>query len=636
MAKGTSILTGIKDGVSTVEDAKNKFWAHNHTFQDNRVQCVKEIDYYHGAQLDSDLRRQLKRRHQPEVIVNRIRVAVNGIIGVVARAQTDPKADPRTPNDEIDASLATDCLRYAADKNRLDRMKKRFLEDMLVPGTCAAIVEVDKDREIRVRRIRWEEYFIDPRSREEDGSDKTYDGIAKYMYAARAAQKWPEHKEALMAYSGDAIGGVAGGGMIDDAGEDRPNEDIIWYDGKSKRVMIVEMYYKEKGDWYHCVFFGGGMLSEPSLSAYKDEKGRTRNPIECVSAYVDRHNNRYGHVRDMMSIQDEINKRRSKLLHLANSSQIEARDVTAVEVDATTAREEAAKPDGVIPYGWQRVRTTDITASQTALLAESKNEIERFSPNPAVLGRQGSDTSGRALLARQQAGLVELARLLDDFEDFEVRIFRSMWMCMKQFWNEPMWIRVAKDPMAASRFAGMADDYDDKAKFVRINEPITEQYVGVNPETLEPEVQEHVLGYKNQIANLDVDITIDTQAETATIMSEIIDKLMEMVAQNPVYQEEIPFDVFIELLPLPRKHQLLQKIRDHRKKREEAAAKQAEEQKAIAMRREETEVAEIASKAELNTAKAEEIGWKSNVDLTKNVLEYINRNETAAEGASQG
>ena len=71
-----------------------------------------------------------------------------------------------------------------------------------------------------------------------------------------------------------------------------------------------------------------------------------------MSAYVKRNNDRYGAVWDMIGPQDEINKRRSKSVHLLSTTRIEVRDPQAIDVDADVARREASRPDGVIPYGW--------------------------------------------------------------------------------------------------------------------------------------------------------------------------------------------------------------------------------------------------------------------------------------------
>ena len=43
---------------------------------------------------------------------------------------------------------------------------------------------------------------------------------------------------------------------------------------------------------------------------FKDRRGKTACALILQSAYIDQENNRYGMVRDLISLQDEINKRR--------------------------------------------------------------------------------------------------------------------------------------------------------------------------------------------------------------------------------------------------------------------------------------------------------------------------------------
>ena len=88
----------------------------------------------------------------------------------------------------------------------------------------------------------------------------------------------------------------------------------------------------------------GGFLRAPQESPYLDEDGEPECDLIAGSAYIDRDNNRYGDVRQMISPQDEINKRRSKALHLLNSKNVIA-DMGAVE-DVEAARREIAKADG--------------------------------------------------------------------------------------------------------------------------------------------------------------------------------------------------------------------------------------------------------------------------------------------------
>src|SRR5665213_2534551 len=391
-----------------------------------RTKSLTCIDYYDGDQFTPDQLDKLHQRGQPPVVINRLKVAINGIIGVTDRGRSDPRAWPRNPGDEGSADAATDVLRFIADFNKLKRLKQDCFWDMLVPGTMAALVGVDDDLQVTITQVRWEEFFADPRSRRRDWKDARFVGIAKWMYADDAAALYPAKAEAIEATVANGVGG----GMAPDASyQDRPlnapGTAGAWVDRRQGRLMVVEIYYRQDG-WKRCVFTGSDIL-DAGPSPYLDHRGRPDCPIEAMSAYVRRDNARYGAAWDMLGVQDEINKRRGKALHLLTVSRIEASDPQAIDVDRDVARKEAARPDGVLPLGWKMSPNTAEMAGNLELLQEAKGEIERLGLSPAVVGRDGADASGRALLARQQGGLIELANLYGALEDWELRVYRQCW-----------------------------------------------------------------------------------------------------------------------------------------------------------------------------------------------------------------
>jgi hypothetical protein len=604
--------------VKALADYLKMFDDFRNTSTENRRQQAIDIDYYDGKQLTIGEKRVLSSRGQPDIVINRVRTAVNGILGVIIHSKADPICWPRTPNDAGSADVATDTLRYVATRNRWNRTKAECFYEMLVPGIGASIIQMNADGDIEIVQIRQEEFFWDPRSRRRDFKDAAYMGIAKWMYSVDVERMYPGQTINL-AYS--AQEGV--GGAVDSTFEDRPRNQGAWLDVRNRRVMVVELYHKYDGKWYKCVFYGGGVLEE-GVSKFLDDKKRPCCPIEAMTAYIDQDNNRYGIVRDMRDIQDEINKRRSKLLHLVSSHQIQARDPSAIEVDADSARREAARPDGVIPYGWEVVRTTDMSAGQMQLLAEAKNEMERMGPNPAVLGRQGADTSGRALLARQQAGLVELALVIDQLDDWELRVYHQCWWRAKQYWKDPQYIRITDDPKdpqfvqinkprgapilhpthdetgAAHIDAGRPMTYPDQGDDGE-DHPMAGQPM-VGPPEYHPEGHEKagdsVFGYDNEIAEMDVDIVVDTQPETANIMQEMLQDLIKLVSASPAYAEQVPFEVFLELSPLPRKRQVLDMIKTYQ-------AGKAQEQGKVQQAQMAAQMEKLAAEVELLKAKAE-------------------------------
>jgi hypothetical protein len=78
------------------------------------------------------------------------------------------------------------------------------------------------------------------------------------------------------------------------------------------------MWHREPTAGSYCEFTKAG--SWPTADQpYVDQDGESYCPWIFESANVDRENNRYGEMRHLIDPQDEVNKRRSKALHLLNS-----------------------------------------------------------------------------------------------------------------------------------------------------------------------------------------------------------------------------------------------------------------------------------------------------------------------------
>lgn len=549
--------------------------ARSSSVQEARRDSILCRKYYDGDQLSGtiggkSIKAILAARGMPEIAFNRVKAAVNGTLGVVGKSKTDPRAymrnppterpaqpaslppmghnggppmAPPKPQDKDAGDVASMTLRYIADTVHFKTVKTDVLENILIEGCGAVIIEIDEGKDVTCEQIRWEEFFFDPRSRKADFSDARYMGVAKYWYADDLAAKYPDKAKIV----NDTMSAEdASSASADNSFEDRPLDQSAWVDKRLRRLMLVELYYKRGGTWYDCRFCSGGILDEAVPVAYKDRKGRTVCPIVAQSGYIDIKNGRYGMVRDMRGVQDEINMRRLKALHEMNSRQIQQDDPNAPPTDADEARGEAARPDGVLPPGWKIVPRNDVVANNIEMLQLSNSEIERMGPNPAILGRQGADASGRSAQIRQEAGLTELWPLLGRFTNFENRCYDRMWGCAAQFWDGPRWIRVTDDEGAPD--------------YVQINEPAP-----TNPMTGQP------LGKpKHHIAQMDVDIVVDSVPDTATLQQEVFNELMQLV---PAYQgtPQMPsLKTIIRMSPLPKRLEVIKQL-----EMDEAAAAQA-------------------------------------------------------------
>lgn len=487
-----------------------------------REKSERDRDYYDSKQWTDEEESALKKRGQPVVTFNRIQRKVNYLKGLEAQTRKDPKAFPRNPGDDGSAQAATDALRYVCDDQNWDDKRSQAFEEMLVEGNGAVMIGASRTRDgidPAIIHIPWDRFFYDPYSRRVDFSDARYMGIVTWMDMEDAKQKFPGKDDVIETTWMQA--------RDSQTYDDRPKYNM-WADYKRKRVRIVEMYHIEGGAWTMCMFTRAGYLVDPAPSPYLDVDKQPECPIKAVSAYVDRDNNRYGEVRAMISPQDEINKRRSKGLHLISTRQV--RFSRSFEGEASSIKRELAKPDGVFFAERDEMEvlpTGDMASANFQMLQEAKAEIDLLGPNAAMAGKNENDMSGRAILAQQQGGMVEVALLMDRLRQLSLSVYRSIWARIKQYWDGPRWIRITDDERNL-QWVGLNVPRTmlDVAKERLQGDPAAQMKLAVlarDPMAQQP------LEVQNPVAEMDVDIILDEGMDTPTVQAEQFDMLTKMM-----------------------------------------------------------------------------------------------------------
>lgn len=523
----------------------------------------RDRDYYDEHQLTDEEMAALRAKKQPAVVYNRIKRKVDAMVGIEQQSRVDPRAYPRNPQDDEAATAATKALVYVDDNTRFDSKKSSCFENMIVEGFGGVEVGVEQKRgkfEITITRLRWEEIFYDPHSREKDFSDAQYMGVMKWMSMDAALAMYEpiyEGEEPLEDILTVDMTSAQDGTTYDD----RPHESnaFRWVDKRLRRVRVAHMYYKKGGKWHLAIFTGGGEIMH-DVSPYLDEDGEPTNPIQLMTAYIDRNNDRYGVVRSMISAQDEINKRRSKALHFFSSRQ--TMGVKGAVDSVAKLKTELADPAGHVEINieqfedsaragirpFELMPTGDMASAQFSMLAEAKQEIDMIGPNASLLGQLSGDQSGRAIMAQQQAGFAELAPIYDSLRDWNLRVYRSIWERIKQFWTEERWIRVT--------------DANGSTEFIGLNQPTGEMQFqqGEQGPMLSPVMQ-------NAVAEMDLDIIIDDAPDHVTLQHEAFEQLTQM-AQAGI---PIPPEMIIEYSQVRDKQALLKKMEEQAQQQQQMA-----------------------------------------------------------------
>lgn len=469
--------------------------------------------YYHGAQLSDVERKVLQARGQPPVIINAVARKINRIVGLTERVHYDPKAFPRNPQGEAGADIATETVRYCLEGNDWKTRDARCVRQCAIEGIAGIefkLIDGDEgDPDIGIQEVLGDDFFYDPRSVIPDFSDARYMGVAKWVDVEVAVDLFPDEEETIR-------------GLIENGSDltTYADREFRWVNLSSKQVRLVEHWYKHRGEWCWCFYISNTVLDE-GVSPFYDERNKTISRFVMWRAAVDHDGDAYGFFRNLKSLQDEKNQRRSRALFISNNKRL-IMDKGAVD-DVETARREWARADGIIEKNPNKDIAPDNTQAdllaQLEFLRLTNEELSDFANVDAATMTGGSigNLSGYAINLLQQPGMAEIGFFLLEYRGWKLRIYRALWSTLQRYWSQERWIRVTGD--------------DDLAHFLQVNGMDLDEYG--RPATV------------NYLGALDVNFEFDEGPDMPSSMADVY----ETMKGDP----SIPFIAKLKAMPISSK-----------------------------------------------------------------------------------
>jgi hypothetical protein len=538
--------TAEPQGQATPADVR-RYWRYLRSFETAKDAELKEgathSKYYHDKQWTDAEKKKLKKRNQPEVVDNLIKRKIDFLVGVEQRMRRDPQAYPRTPKHEQDADVATAGIRFVCDQNRWDNLSSEGMHHGLVQGKGFAWIGITngpKGNDVAIEICDPGRAFYDPRSIKPDFSDARYMGVQLWQDVDEVKEAHPDKSAEIDKL---ADGSSSPSSRIAIPADN--DQDLQWTDLDARRVRIVEIYEKRlappmmKAVWYYCKFSGDVVL-QSMISPYQDEYGQPACPYEAWSPYIDEAGVRYGLIRTMQTMQDEVNHRRSRALHELNNRQTFSNTPGAVD-DVEALKAEINKPDGHLSFNageWNKtvgiVDRTNQLKGQLEMLQQSIQRMENYGPNPGLIGQGGgvADQSGRAILAQRDSGMTELSPVFERQRNWKLRVYRAIWARIRQAWTAERWIAIT----------------DEESDVQHL--PINQYQMVMDPETGQPRISA-----QNVVAQIDVDIILDEGPDTIVMQEELMQTLSQLGNTPPQL-----WKVFVELSQVNRKDQLIKMI----------------------------------------------------------------------------
>lgn len=480
-----------------------------------RDESLEARRYYHGDQWTHDEIKKLNDRHQPVITYNRESRKINGVVGLLERLRQDPKAYARTPASGSGAEIATAVLNYALDVNQWRALSPVVSLDASIEAVSGIELSLEPgdhgDPDVKMHVIERGTFFYDPRSIRLDLEDARYMGISKLFDLDQAIEMFPEQEQTLR----DNV--ENGGDLLND-----DQNQTVWMLTSAKKIRIVEIWYKRRGEWLYC-FHTNAIKLEEGVSPFVDERGKTFPRFIVFSANVDHDGDRYGFHRNLKGPQDEINHRRSKGLHALNTMRVRITEGAVNGDEIEKLREEMHRPDGVLQTpsgtGVEIVSNAEQVQFNLEMLQEAKQEIENFGPNPALVGQGGVEgSSGRAIALLQQAGIAELGPYILAWKGWKIRVYRALWNTIQKYWTSERWIRVTDD--------------QGLAQFLQVN--------GLSFQNGQPALV-------NALGSLDVDIIVDEGPDHVNLMQDVFETLGQLASAGV----PVPPQAIIQMSGLP-------------------------------------------------------------------------------------
>lgn len=618
---------------------------------DNRIEQQLDYDFYDHIQWSDPDKAVLAARHQAPLTYNKIKMALDWIIGTERRTRIDGVVHPRTEDDVELAQVKGELLKYLSDTNRVPWERSKAFKDAAIAGVgwTEETIRTDRaDEPVMVRYVPWKHMRKDPFGRADDLSDSRFVIREKYLDLEYAEAMFPERCELIRRAARDHL-------YVDDYGSEEMDLPQVFrrYDSRGHelstrriggrvsldahtrlRVRLMECWFRKPvttkklwgpgfaGDAYDesneehqaikakiaagdtvysltdavneeiwCAIF----TDEGLLQLKKSPFHHGQFPFTAYWCYRrDRDGMPYGVVRGIRDSQEDLNKRMSKLLWALSTNQLLYED-GAIDPDLLEeVKREIAKPNGVMKFNAGALTNGRVKIERNVEVAEAQLKLLEFD---AAHIHDGSGVN-RELLGRETnatSGRAILAKQQEGavttaelFDNYRLGMQCS---CEKQLSLLEQYMTMERQ----FRIVGERKGVDWRA----INQ--------LRLDTLTGEWK-----VENDITRSHADFVIDQQDFRESMRQAYAEQFMAMLGKLPPDYAIQLLDLAFDMADIPMKDEVVKRIRkitgqtDDGEDTPEAAAKRQadQEERDMAMR-------ERMARAGLDEARAQEIMAKA-------------------------
>jgi len=441
------------------------------------------FQYYDGEQWTENEKVAIEERGQQPTVINTIRPTIDMVCAQEVERRADIQVCGREESDDNMAQLLTALLKHVFDECNFEYYHSQGFKEAAIGGRSWLEAKVKTDERgkdmVSVHHVPWENVYLDPYSRKPDASDARF--IIKIKWVDRDTLKvlYPAKAEEIDSVFDDDYHGqeYEAQNKASDRGDD------WYYDPKTQRVKVCECWYtkptkekveilnettgkKESKEIFkqkvHHVIFSDEIMLEGSAT---DDKLNV-NPLKVdifplVPIYCmrDRFGRPKGIVRDLVDLQDQINKLNSKFLWTVAANRVIVEEGAVRDEDEL--REEMQKPDGLAILnegGLAKMRVDDkyrdlsYMSNHLNFLLQTEQRISGV--NDSMLGLGGTnERSGIMQNTRINQGAAMQTTILENMYFSKQRMALVILRLIGHFYTDYRVVRITQPN-------GLTDNYE--------------------------------------------------------------------------------------------------------------------------------------------------------------------------------
>lgn len=544
----------------------------------------ESVKFREGDQWPEEVKKSLIAKKRACLTINHVAPMVETLSGMYRRNRSDLRCFPKESGDADIANVLTYVLKHIMQTNCIESEEVEVFEDAIVPGRGIFEVypdfDVDLRGQLKIRHTQWDAIVFGPHQRK-DLEDCEYFCRWKWLSQDMLENMFPDKIEDISKMFGRFEQFIAGTDDLSDLGT--PLTSSLFADRKSREMRLVELeekvYYRLK---VHIDPMSGftvsdadlpvkfrSQLKKMSLRTLERKLHKIRKTVMCgdvlvEDAYVERpiapecagpnfsvfpvyaykRGARFeGKVERIKDPQLEINKRRSQIIDIVNTSinngWLVPKNAFGSAQERKKFKETVSTPGFVIdvPDMEQLPQKIESSRVEPAIVQLELNSLQSFretsNVNSEMLGVGNQYQSGSAMAHRMQQGLMGNEYLFDNMSQVKRRLGREILLWIQQLYT-------------ADRIARL---FFDQAKLEKI-------YMGDNQEVDPYDVQlyQHI---ETKLKDSDLthyDVTIGETGQSPTAQLANFDMMMELAGKGV----QLPPQLFIELAPIPNKARIMQ------------------------------------------------------------------------------